>query len=58
MPAATPEDQKGLSFFAGRADRGHPIRTKAAIDGDVTERIFRSLTSQEVHLRRRAAHAG
>jgi hypothetical protein len=53
-----PEDQKGLSFFAGRADRGHPIRTKAAIDGDVTERVFRSLTSQEVHLRRRAAHAG
>jgi hypothetical protein len=40
MPAATPEDQKGLSFFAGRADRGHPIRTKAAIDGDVTERFF------------------
>jgi hypothetical protein len=58
MPAATPEDQKGLSFFAGRADRGLPIRTKAAIDGDVIERICRSLTSQEVHLRRRAAHAG
>jgi hypothetical protein len=53
-----PEDQKGLSFFAGRADRGHPIRTKAAIDGDVIERICRSFASQEIHLRRRAAHAG
>src|SRR6266566_5069344 len=35
MPAATPEDRRGLSFFAGRADRGHPIRTKAAIERDV-----------------------